>query len=207
MTAGRSATCRHGAMCISGRMGSISRRAWSLSVNKSIRGIDFSENDRQCMLVIIGADEWGNKDVLGLIDGFRESTQDAGASCFWTSNAAGWRPRQSWQSAMVPWGEGMTATGPKECPNGPHCMRFMARPGSSAAGCTTEGMTATGPKECPKANVLNAMPKSVQPKAKAHLKELEDQETIRGIVCPNNGWPKPRPGPMPPSISSSRLTA
>lgn len=27
------------------------------------------------MLVIIGADEWGNKDVLGLIDGFRESTQ------------------------------------------------------------------------------------------------------------------------------------
>jgi len=27
------------------------------------------------MLVIIGADEWGNKDVLGLIDGFRENTQ------------------------------------------------------------------------------------------------------------------------------------
>jgi len=27
------------------------------------------------MLVIIGADEWGNKDVLGLIDGFRKSTQ------------------------------------------------------------------------------------------------------------------------------------
>ena len=30
------------------------------------------DEDRQCMLVIIGADEWGNKDVLGLIDGFRE---------------------------------------------------------------------------------------------------------------------------------------
>ena len=27
------------------------------------------------MLVIIGADEWGNTDVPGLIDGFRESTQ------------------------------------------------------------------------------------------------------------------------------------
>ena len=26
-------------------------------------------------LVIIGADEWGNKDVLGLGDGFRESTR------------------------------------------------------------------------------------------------------------------------------------
>ncbi|SEO17492.1 Transposase, Mutator family [Pseudorhodobacter antarcticus] len=27
------------------------------------------------MLVIIGADEWGNKDVLGLVDSFCESTQ------------------------------------------------------------------------------------------------------------------------------------
>ena len=33
------------------------------------------DKDRQCMLVIIGADEWGNKDVPGLIYGFRESTQ------------------------------------------------------------------------------------------------------------------------------------
>ena len=33
-------------------------------------------------------------------------------------------------------------------------------------------MTATGPKECPKANVLNAMSKSVQPKAKAYLKDI-----------------------------------
>ena len=41
-------------------------------------GVYFSprmDEDRQCMLVIIGADEWGNKDVPGLIDGFRESTQ------------------------------------------------------------------------------------------------------------------------------------
>ena len=89
----------------------------------------------------------------------------------------------------------MTATGPKECPNGPPCTRFTARPGCSVAGSATEGMTATGPKECPKANVLNgrqwlrhrfekpmATPKSVQPKAKAHLKELEGQETIRGAV-------------------------
>ena len=41
-------------------------------------GVYFSprmDEDRQCMLVIIGADEWGNKDVLDVIDGFRESTQ------------------------------------------------------------------------------------------------------------------------------------
>ncbi len=33
------------------------------------------DQDRQCMLVIIGADEWGNKDILGLMDGYRESAQ------------------------------------------------------------------------------------------------------------------------------------
>jgi len=32
------------------------------------------DEDRQCILMIIGADEWGNKDVLGLVDGFRENT-------------------------------------------------------------------------------------------------------------------------------------
>ena len=38
-------------------------------------------------------------------------------------------------------------------------------------------MTATGPKECPKANVLNALPKSAQPKARAHLKDIWMAET------------------------------
>ena len=31
------------------------------------------DEDRQCMLVIIGADEYGEKDVLGIMDGFREN--------------------------------------------------------------------------------------------------------------------------------------
>jgi putative transposase len=33
------------------------------------------DEDRQRMLVIIGARKWGNEDVNGQIDGFRESTQ------------------------------------------------------------------------------------------------------------------------------------
>ena len=152
------------------------------------------------MLVIVGADAWGNKDVLGLIDGFRESTQS------WREllldlnrrpakrNAGAWRPRRSWLWAKVPWGSGLP------------CMRSTARPGCSAAGCTTEGMTAIGPKECPKANVLNAMPKSVQPKAKAHLKDICPHAHALHAL-PGNRWPKPRPGQMLPSISSSRLTA
>jgi putative transposase len=32
-----------------------------------------ANDDRQCMLVIIGADEYGEKDVLAIMDGFREN--------------------------------------------------------------------------------------------------------------------------------------
>ena len=33
------------------------------------------DHDRQCVLVIIAADAFGNKDIVGLVDGYRESTQ------------------------------------------------------------------------------------------------------------------------------------
>ena len=33
------------------------------------------KHDKQCQLVIIGADEIGNKDIVGLSDGYRESEQ------------------------------------------------------------------------------------------------------------------------------------
>ena len=41
-------------------------------------GVYFSprlEHDKQCLLAIIGADEIGNKDIVGLSDGYRESEQ------------------------------------------------------------------------------------------------------------------------------------
>jgi transposase-like protein len=33
------------------------------------------EEEKQCVLVIVGADEYGHKELLGMTDGFRESTQ------------------------------------------------------------------------------------------------------------------------------------
>ena len=33
------------------------------------------KHDKQCLLVITGADEIGNKDIVGLSDGYRESEQ------------------------------------------------------------------------------------------------------------------------------------
>ena len=105
------------------------------------------DEDRQCTLVIIGADEWGNKDVQGLIDGFRESTQ-------------------SWRELLLD----MKRRGLEAAPKlavGDGAMGFWA--------ALQEVYGKTRVQRCwvhKTANVLNAMPKSVQPKAKAHLKDI-----------------------------------
>lgn len=107
---------------------------------------------RQYMLVITGADEWGNVNVLGLIDCFHESTRN-------------WRG----------------------------LLRDLKRRGLEAAPKLTVGDGAMGFRAalhevCGKtpvqrgwvhmtANVLNAMPKSVQTNAKAHLNDLWMAET------------------------------
>ncbi len=50
-----------GALSMSGPTAFTSSRAW--------------QKEKQCVLVLIGVDEWGRKEVLGLADGCRESTQ------------------------------------------------------------------------------------------------------------------------------------
>ena len=118
-------------------------------------GVYFSprmDEDRQCMLVIIGADEWGNKDVLGLIDGFRESTQ-------------------SWRELLLDLKRRGLEAAPKLAV-GDGAMGFWA------ALHAVYGKTRV--QRCwvhKTANVLNALPKSVQPKAKAHLKDIWMAET------------------------------
>jgi putative transposase len=110
------------------------------------------DEDRQCMLVIIGADEWGNKDVLGLIDGFRESTQ-------------------SWRELLLDLKRRGLEAAPKLAV-GDGAMGFWA--------ALHEVYGKTRVQRCwvhKTANVLNAMPKSVQPKAKAHLKDIWMAET------------------------------
>ena len=105
------------------------------------------DEDRQCMLVIIGADEWGNKDVLGLIDGFRESTQ-------------------SWRELLLDLKRRGLEAAPKLAV-GDGAMGFWA--------ALHEVYGKTRVQRCwvhKTANVLNALPKSVQPKAKAHLNDI-----------------------------------
>ena len=125
-------------------------------------GVYFShrlDEDRQCMLVIIGAppphglqanhcramDEWGNKGVLGLTCGFRESTH-------------------SWRELLLDLKRRGLEVAPKLAV-GDGAMGFWA--------ALHEVYGKARVQRCwghMAANVLNAMPKSVQPKA--HLKDI-----------------------------------
>ena len=92
--------------------------------------------EKQCILVIVGADEYGRKELLAMTDGFRESTQswrevllDLKRRGPETGSEAGCRPLFSLQAAIAgqrtaPWG----------C--GPRCARCSPRRESSAAGFT-----------------------------------------------------------------------
>ena len=94
------------------------------------------EPQAACMLVILGAMPWGKKELVGFQVGVRESARDAGASFWSTSRAAASRCRPRSPSATAPWGEGMTATGPKECPNGRPSTKSSRARVTSAAGFT-----------------------------------------------------------------------
>ena len=82
------------------------------------------EHDRQCILVLIGADAGGKKELLAIEDGFRESEQ-AGMSC-WSACATGTGSSSTLSStpAMV-----RSASGRRRERSGPTSS-------SSGVGCT-----------------------------------------------------------------------
>ena len=110
------------------------------------------EHDKQCLLVIIGADEIGNKDIVGLSDGYRES-------------------EQSWYELLLDLKRrGLTAS--PELATGDGALGFW-KALRQVYGQTRE-------QRCwvhKTANVLNKLPKSVQGKAKGHLQDIWMAET------------------------------
>ena len=111
-----------------------------------------TEPDSQCMLVIIGATPEGKKELVGFTDGYRESTQ-------------------SWRELLLD----LKARGLAKVPAlavGDGGMGFWA--------ALREVFPTTAQQRCwvhKTANVLNELPKSVQPKAKADLHNIWMAET------------------------------
>ena len=118
-------------------------------------GVYFSprmDHDKQCILVIIGADVMGNKDIIGLMDGYRESAQ-------------------SWREVLLDLKRRGLENGP-ELAVGDGALGFWK--------ALREVYGETREQRCwvhKTANVLNQMPKSLQARAKGHLQEIWMAET------------------------------
>lgn len=111
-----------------------------------------AEDQRLCALVVIGVNERGQKKLLAIEDGVRES-------------------KQSWREVLLELkGRGLTI--PPRLAVGDGALGFWA--------AVREIYPETRPQRCwvhKTANVLNYLPKSLQPKAKAALHEIWMAET------------------------------
>ena len=118
-------------------------------------GVYFSprmDRDKQCVLVIIGADAHGNKDIVAIVDGYRESAQ-------------------SWKELLLDLKHRGLETGP-ELAVGDGALGFWK--------ALREVYGQTREQRCwvhKTANVLNQMPKSLQARAKGHLQDIWMAET------------------------------
>lgn len=121
---------------------------WADGIYSGLRG----EDERLCALVVIGVNERGQKRFLAIEDGIRESTQ-SWREVLWDLKARG-------------------LTMPAKLAVGDGALGFWA--------ALEEIYPQTAPQRCwvhKTANILNYLPKSVQPKAKAALHEIWMGET------------------------------
>jgi len=124
---------------------------WADGVHFNVR-LEDAANKKQCILVVMGATEDGRKELIGLADGYRES-------------------EQSWLELL----RDLQARGLRMDP------KLAVADGALGfwAACRKLWPT-TREQRCwvhKTANVLNKLPKGVQPKAKAMLHEIWQAET------------------------------
>ncbi len=122
---------------------------WADGIYFNIR-LEEQGNDRQCILVLIGATPEGKKELIAISDGYRESTQ-------------------SWRELLLD----CKSRGLGECGGDPKLAIGDGNLGFWAA--MREVWPSTLTQRCwvhKTANVLNQMPKSIQGKAKSMLHEI-----------------------------------
>ncbi len=85
------------------------------------------EDASQCMLVVIGATAEGKKELLAIVDGYRES-EASWKEVLLDLKTRGLKIDPSWPSVMARWVSGR------------HCRRYLAIRRVSVAGCTKRPM-------------------------------------------------------------------
>jgi len=124
---------------------------WADGIHVNVR-LEDPETKRQCMLVLMGATADGKKELIAVVDGYRESEQS------WRELLVGLKQRGLSVDPMVAVGDG--------------ALGFWA--------ALRKVFSETKEQRCwvhKTANVLNKLPKSVQPRAKAALHEIWQAET------------------------------
>jgi putative transposase len=124
---------------------------WADGIYANVR-LEDEANSRQCLLVLMGATAEGEKKLIAVVDGFRES-------------------KQSWLELLLDLKQRGLIHAPKLA-IGDGALGFWA--------ALREVFSETREQRCwvhKTANVLNKMPRSVQPKAKADLHEIWQAET------------------------------
>ena len=120
---------------------------WADGVHFNVR----LEEDRLCCLVIVGVRADGTKELVAIADGYRESTEQLGRPAARPASGGGCGPRCS--------------------PVGDGALGFWA--------ALRDVLPETREQRCwvhKVANVLDALPKSVQPTARRMLAEIRDAE-------------------------------
>lgn len=124
---------------------------WADGIYANVR-LEDEANSRQCLLVLMGATAAGEKELIAVIDGYRESKQS------WLELLLGLKQRGLTIAPKLAIGDG--------------ALGFWA--------AVREVYSEAREQRCwvhKTANVLNKMPKSVQPKAKADIHEIWQAET------------------------------
>lgn len=124
---------------------------WADGIHVNVR-LEDDENRRQCILVLMGATADGRKEIIAVMDGYRES-------------------EQSWYELLVDLKQRGLVVPPKVAV-GDGALGFWA--------ALRKVFPATIEQRCwvhKTANVLNKMPKSVQPRAKAAIHEIWMSDT------------------------------
>jgi putative transposase len=124
---------------------------WADGIHVNVR-LEDTENARQCLLVVMGATDDGYKELLAVRDGYRES-------------------EQSWHELLIDLKQRGLTLAP-QLATGDGALGFWA--------ALRKVYPKTREQRCwvhKTANVLNKLPRSVQPRAKADLHEIWMAET------------------------------
>ena len=135
---------------------------WADGIHAKIR-LEDDANKKQCLLVLMGATADGQKELIAVLDGYRES-------------------EQSWSELLLDLKQRGLTTAPKIAV-GDGALGFWA--------ALRKVFPETREQRCwvhKTANVLNKMPKSVQPKAKGDLHEIWQAETKESAEKALNGF-------------------